>query len=584
MADDTTRLIKDRLPIEEVVGSYVQLRPFGKVLKARCPFHDERTPSFVVTPDRAMYHCFGCNRGGDIFSFVQEIERLSFREALQLLAARAGVSLGESSEDTKAERHRARLRALLTDAAKFYQITIRKTPAPVEYLVSRGLTKETIVAFGIGYAPSGWSGATDTLRTRGYSESELIDAGISIRGNKGLFDRFRERIMFPISDHQARIVGFSGRVLPGTELAKRDDVGKYVNSPETELFHKTSVLYGFDRARQAIAREGACVLVEGQLDVVLAHQAGTQHVVALSGTACTPEHCALIGRFTDTLVLALDQDKAGLRAALRSASVAYEAGLEVDALLLPAGSDPADIIRDNPDVWKEILSKRRDVVAVQAEHIRDTMNDPRARLRALRLDLFPLLARVPRELSRDQKLRSLAHVLDISIDALRKDFQTFVEGETGAPRPKPAGAGGAAEQKEKAPALRTTHDVIEEQIVGILIASKDLKLAEQARTKMDALLGVGSYDRVRAQYAGSEPRLATESDLVYREATTEKYTQVLNELFLRYELILAQRESEALLAQVRHAERTGDTATAQTLLRTVHELSERIDSLRRSAI
>ena len=253
----TIETIKQKLPIESVVGSYIKLEKSGKNFKACCPFHSEKTASFQVTPDLGIYKCFGCQKGGDIFSFVQEIEGVTFYEALVSLAEKAGVTLDRSSdlEDGKPSRF-ATLRTIMNDAAKFYEVNFRKSPEVVNYLLSRGVTKDTMITFRIGYAPKGWGNVSDYLKNlpsqnssfgkaRKYSPQDIISVGLGIQGERGIYDRFRERIMFPISDGQGRVVAFTGRVMPGTEESTRP-VGKYINSPETDLYHKSNILFGYD--------------------------------------------------------------------------------------------------------------------------------------------------------------------------------------------------------------------------------------------------------------------------------------------------------------------------------------------------
>ena len=349
---DTVQQIKDRLSIVDVVSQYVKLQRAGASLRARCPFHAERTPSFHVSPERGTYHCFGCNVGGDIFSFVEAIEGLDFKGALKVLAERAGVELVYERGGKEKKDERERLFELLEAATIFY--TSRLNDAAKKYLKERGMTDATIQTFRLGLAGDSWSEASEYLRTKKFTDKEILEAGVAKNpagqqaaygaGNERsrLLDKFRNRIMFPIADSAGRVVGFSGRIFGE---AASPDAPKYLNSPETPLFHKSRVLYGFDKAKVAIRKLNCAVLVEGQMDLLASHQAGWANTVAVSGTAFTPEHAALVKRMTENLVLALDADEAGIKAAGRAARTALQGGLNVKVARLPTGLDPADLIQ-----------------------------------------------------------------------------------------------------------------------------------------------------------------------------------------------------------------------------------------------
>src|SRR3989344_154783 len=379
---DTVQQIKDRLSIVDVVSQYLKLERSGGSLRARCPFHAERTPSFFVSPERGTYHCFGCNAGGDIFSFVEQIEGLDFKGALKVLAEKAGVPLVYERPEKRDSRDR--LFELLETAAIFY--ASRLNDSSREYLAKRGITEGTLKSFRVGLAEEAWSAASDYLREKGFSEKEIIETGIAKKGERGMLDKFRNRIMFPIADSAGRIVGFSGRIFPGTTSPKdlatgqveRTDGGfeppKYMNSPETPLFHKSQILYGFDRAKQAIRKHNCAVLVEGQLDLLASHQAGWGNTVAVSGTAFTPEHAALIRRMTDNLVIALDADEAGIKAAGRAARAAIAGGLNVKVAQIPTGLDPADLIlQKGAEAWRDAIRNAKDIIAFLLDVLEEHM-------------------------------------------------------------------------------------------------------------------------------------------------------------------------------------------------------------------
>ncbi len=438
MAGDTVQQIKDRLSIVDVVSQYVKLDRAGASLRARCPFHAERTPSFHVSPERSTYHCFGCNVGGDIFSFVEAIEGLDFKGALKVLAEKAGVPLVYERPEKRDERER--LFELLEVATIFY--TSRLNDAAKKYLKERGLSDTTIQEFRLGLASDSWTAASEYLKAKKFSDKEILDAGLAKNPSTGLgagsergslTDKFRNRIMFPISDSAGRVVGFSGRIFPSTgstsspqassgQVAKKEggfEPPKYMNSPETLLFHKSRILYGFDRAKVAIRKVNCAVLVEGQMDLLTSHQAGWANTVAVSGTALTPEHAALIRRMTDNLVLALDADAAGIKAAGRAARVALQGGLNVKVARLPTGLDPADLIQtQGPAEWKKTIRDSKDIITFLLDVLEEhTPQQDRFR-RVVEAVVLPFLTDVQSPIAREQYLREIAKRLGVSESAV----------------------------------------------------------------------------------------------------------------------------------------------------------------------
>jgi DNA primase len=370
--------IKGRLPVADVVGETVQLKKAGTTLKGLCPFHGEKTPSFVVTPARDTWHCFGCGKHGDIFTFVMERDTLAFPEALKQLAARAGVELDERTK--REDAHNARLRTVLEGAIAFYHavLTGSRTGAPaLDYLHGRGFTDETIERHQLGWAPGGWDQLVRQLATKRHvTPQELLEVGLASPRQRGggVYDRFRERVIFPIRDASGHPVGLGGRIL-GKEGEDGIDRGpKYLNSPATPLFDKSRTLYLIDRAKTAIRKSGQAVIVEGYTDALMAHQAGFENVVASLGTALTPQQVALITRYAKRIALAYDVDAAGEKAGTFGATAleevirqlaAGDTGVELDdvrVVRLPAGRDPDEVLRDEPERWREEVRTARPIV------------------------------------------------------------------------------------------------------------------------------------------------------------------------------------------------------------------------------
>ncbi|MEN9337857.1 MAG: primase, primase protein [Candidatus Parcubacteria bacterium] len=378
--------IKENLSIVDVVSTYVRLEKSGAQFRARCPFHNERTPSFYVSPERKSFHCFGCQAHGDIFTFVEKIENIPFFDALKILADRAGISL----KDTERNKEESRLIALLKDATEHFERNLKNSPEARQYILERGLTEETLQTFHIGYAKNEWRDLFIFLASKGYQPEEMEAAGIMIKTEKGYYDRFRGRIMFPIRNVSGATVGYSGRILPSfvdPSVAQ----GKYVNTPETALYHKSKILFGYDTAKKEMSQSKSVVVVEGQMDLCMSYQAGVHNTVAVSGTAFTDEHIHLIKRFCDTVILSFDADQAGQSALKKTAQLCLLGGLDVYVIVDMGTKDPADLIREHPDTWRTCVEKRKHVVEVILERVLETEGDTRLQGRRIVAEVLPFI-------------------------------------------------------------------------------------------------------------------------------------------------------------------------------------------------
>ena len=378
MAVGVAAEVKNKLSVVEVVGESVSLKKAGTTYKGLCPFHGEKTPSFVVTPARETWHCFGCGLGGDIFSFVMQRDSVTFPEALRTLAQRAGVEIDERTK--REDEHKARLRQVLDSAIAFYHAVLTSSRAgatALDYLHARGFTDETIATHQLGWAPAGWDQMTRTLGAkRDVRSEELLEVGLASprqTGRGGVYDKFRERVLFPIRDQNGHAVGLGGRLLQG-------DGPKYLNSPATPLFDKSRTLYLIDKAKGAIRKSGQAVIVEGYTDALMAHQAGFENVVASLGTALTPGQVALLTRYTSRIALAYDVDPAGEKAG--TLGVTSLAGLigqlqgdtsgvkleDVRVARLPDGKDPDEVVREAPADWEAAIAKAKPLVEYLIDH------------------------------------------------------------------------------------------------------------------------------------------------------------------------------------------------------------------------
>ncbi|MBI4262350.1 DNA primase [Candidatus Uhrbacteria bacterium] len=373
---DTVQEIKSRLGILDVIRDDMQLKPAGSSWKGLCPFHHEKTPSFFVSPDRQVWHCFGCGEGGDLFAFVMKRQGLEFREALEMLATRAGVTI--EHYDPRRMSQKSALFEILQVAQELYTKMLL-SPEGVgarEYLGSRGITTEVIDRWGIGYAPDAWDRMSLELIRRKYRAEDIRTSGLVVPrkaeqkrhlDSLPFYDRFRNRILFPIRDLQGRTVGFGGRVMPVTSPSpsptrrgeSEHDEPKYINTPETPIYEKSKILFALDRARHDIRTKDFAIIVEGYMDALTAHEAGYTNVVATSGTAMTAEHVQIVKRFTENVALSFDEDAAGRAAVERGIDAALAAGMNVSVLSIPNGKDPDECIRHDPALWEAAVRNRQ---------------------------------------------------------------------------------------------------------------------------------------------------------------------------------------------------------------------------------
>jgi DNA primase len=409
--DQDIEEVRRKAGLIEIASEYMQVRKAGSArFKALCPFHQEKTPSFSLEAARGLYYCFGCNKGGDVINLVMELESLTFVEAVERLAEKVGVRLTyeqQSAADRQAAGRKQRLIAAHREAVAFYHALLMDSPeakAAREYLKGRGLSKETVAAFSLGWASARWDDLCRHLAKKRFTEPELIEAGLALRSERGsLIDRFRGRVMFPTFDVAGEPVAFGGRVLD-------DSTPKYLNTADTPIFHKGRVLYGLNWAKKAVATAGRIVVVEGYTDVIALHQAEITEVVASNGTALTADHFSLIGRFAPRAVLAFDSDRAGNAAAERAFDAALASGLDVRVLILPAGKDPADLVTaKGGDAFREITKSAVPIVEYRLlrEIERFDLSDSEGRTRAVRAGI-PILVRIRDEVMRRDYTSRLA--------------------------------------------------------------------------------------------------------------------------------------------------------------------------------
>ncbi len=412
--------IKERLGIVEVISTYIAVNQAGRQFRARCPFHSEKTASFYISPERNSYHCFGCSKGGDIFTFVEDMEGVTFKEALKILADRAGVILDDyvhTVDDT------AVLYSILEKSKQYF--VSQNIEASKKYVSDRGITQKTTEHFQIGYAPNEWRSLVEHLSKNGFKDADIVRSGMAIETERGIYDRFRGRVMFPINDTQGRAVGFSGRILPVYDVPGKsgDKPAKYINSPETDLYHKSTILYGYDKAKNALRTSGYAIVVEGQMDLVLSHQAGFEQTLAVSGTALTNTHLDLIGRFTKKILFSFDGDEAGIKALKRSVEEALAKDFDIRVVKVPAGKDPADIISTDPEEWKNIVSQSTSIIEYLLLHYAKKHTDIREFRNIVDKEVLPYVRSINKSIDRAHFINLVSRAVDLPDAVIAKAVQ-----------------------------------------------------------------------------------------------------------------------------------------------------------------
>ena len=418
--------VKQRLDIVEVVGRYTPLTKAGRNFKALCPFHNEKTPSFFVFPERQSWRCFGaCNTGGDAISFIMKREGMSFGEALRSLADRVGVLMPSRIEPGPGRDEKERFYQANEVAAQFYHnllVTTAHGEKVREYLVSRGLNAKSVSDFQLGYSPATWESAKQYLLERGFTEMELITTGLLIQGDDGrTHDRFRNRLMFPIQDQRGRVTGFGGRALDN------ETQPKYLNSPQTPVFDKSDTLYGIHIAATSIRQLDLAVIVEGYMDVIVPHQYGFANIVASMGIAITDRQVTRLKRLTKNLVLALDPDEAGEEAMLRCIDYENSLGAEIRVIIVPGGKDPDELVRESPEAWRGLVEKATPVTDFAIERTASKLDMSTAKGKSTAVNsLMPIIARVRDDIRRDHYLTRLSKLTGIMYNKLESVLKNYL--------------------------------------------------------------------------------------------------------------------------------------------------------------
>lgn len=628
MADIQLQEIKDRLDVVEVLSGYIKVVKAGRNFKALCPFHNEKSPSFVISPDRQIWHCFGCGEGGDIFTFVMKIEGMEFPEALNMLAERAGVELKKTGgyfqkqENQTYSAKKTNVFAICQTAKNFYKEQLARTSQGQEakkYLLGRGLTENSINVFEIGYALDDWHALGNFLLGRKFSQADIFAAGFSVKNetNGTYHDRFRGRVMFPILDISGRTVGFGGR----TFAHKDSDEAKYINTPESPVYSKSKILYGLNFAREDIRKKNACILVEGYMDVIGSHQMGAKNAVSSSGTALTQDQIKIIKRYSENLILAFDGDLAGQEATSRSIDLATEAGMNIRIITLPDDKDPSDFV-DDPEKWKNYIKSAKRIMDFFFENSFKKSNASSVEgKKAIAEDLLPAIKKFPSKIEQSHWIKILAEKIGV-------DEKTLFEELKNAKIEKNSLRQTVREMPKKQFSQMTKEEKWELQILALLDALNDFpgnmehikksglvfsgnmpvkifeifnKFLEQEiesgkeRKKISAadagkmlsedLRQIISQTIIEMEYqkSGGEENIAGDEDGSAAEGDEWK-AELFSSLLERLVILQYERRKRALVADIRLAEKNKDHATRNFLANEFAKIAQKTEEFKKAKL
>jgi len=561
--------IKERLSIEEVVSSYIKLDKAGSNLKARCPFHNEKTPSFFISPDRGTYYCFGCGASGDIFSFVEEFEGLDFKGALKLLADRAGVQLEHFNP--KEESEKEKLYRVMEEATLYFENNLKESAEVLEYIKSRGINEKSIKDFRVGYAILDWRKLYDYLRSKNFSDTEIEKAGLAKKTEKGMYDRFRGRVMFPITDSSGRVIAFSGRIFVDDGKS-----AKYLNSPETPIFSKNAVLYGIDKAKDSIRKNNFSILVEGQMDLILSHQAGYKNTVASSGTAMSDStvskenvvsNLGLVRRLSPNIVLAFDADKAGANATIRAGKIALSLGMDVKVVKMGEGVDPADLIsKTGVDAWRQVIKDAKHIIEFLLNKVLENYkDDSRKAGREIKEKILPFVSALESSIEKMHFLKKISDRSGIPQSALEDDLKK-IEHELKYEKEETKLAIENVEKKLK-------KDPIERRLLGIAFWQENLE-----NKKIDPELIFKKLENTKEKYKDSKENLIYEAEVFYGDG--EDVEKDVKEMLSNLDEEYLNEERFKKIRELHIYEENKEVEKILKVMQDINELSKKIEDIK----
>ncbi len=593
---DELDLIKEKINVVDLIQEYIPVKKAGVNYKANCPFHNEKSPSFVISPERGIWKCFGCGKGGDIFKFIVEKEGVEFGEAVEILAKRAGITL-QRKKSAKSNT-RDRLFEANAKASEFFHflLTEHKLGKPaLEYLQKRGLTDETIKLFQLGYAPNSWQSLAHFLTKRGFTRKELVDAGLLIESRSNGYDRFRGRIMYPFVDVKGQYMGMSGRVLGKGEP-------KYLNTPQTQVFDKGNSLFGLNLTKADIRSKKMAIIVEGEMDMIMSYQSGVKNIVASKGTALTTGQIELIKKYTETVALCFDKDLAGDAAARRGIEMADQAGLQIKIIQIPDGKDPADTCQKDPELWKEAVQNAQSIYDYYLESSQKRFNPKTAEgKRAIGRELMPIWAKITDPMTSEHYIQKLAALLSVDDKFLKVEIKKSTQ--QGAPTYKTVAQQPVAPGRPAIGAFRSRQELLEEYLMSLLLRipagvtfvpkfPETIFLSENLRSLyvllvvyLDAISFQGKAFKISNFIKTVPPDLIEKVDQLYlieiddklgnSKAWQEEVEKVIKEL----KKALVKASLEKLSAEIKTAQTFGNMELLETLNKRFRDLSLKLKNL-----
>lgn len=591
-SDQVVEQVQSLNDIVEIISNYIPLKRTGRSFKARCPFHEEKTPSFVVHPEKQIFHCFGCGAGGDVFSFLMKYEQLSFPEALRRLAERAHVNLPENTRTSERERSEVeRFYQIYTAAAQFYRENLKHPQSGKtgrDYLQSRAFGDGEMESFQLGFAPSDWRKLCEFLSSKGFQEQDLLRSGLIVKSSQGSpYDLFRNRVMFPIANAQGKIIALGGRAL------EKDAVPKYLNSPESAIFKKRRELYALHIAKQAMAKSGelrSALIVEGYLDCIRLHANGFTNAVATLGTALTPEHVRVLKRYADEAVVIYDGDKAGEAASLRGLDIFLEEGMNVKVVCLPQGFDPDDLIRTKGrEEMVRLIESKQDFFDFKLQSLLKRFNKGDSLgLLKITSEFLESFARIQNPVLIDRYIKKLAGVLGVEENSLRSELNKLKSKQ----RPQENSAWQSAPPVSKKVPSKEKEPLVETLLLGLLL--HDPSRVERFSSLFPNYVFAGAMTREVFRLIGETSYQEGKSNFFLSKLMNRTSTEELKAFITRlmvmgdipaedrekaFEDCLKKLKSEEhdlalrqMRGQIARAEQIGDQDSVQALMRTYQEL------------
>ena len=579
--------IKSKIDILNLVGSYVKLSKTGINYRGICPFHNEKGPSFFVSPTRQLFKCFGCGKGGDIFAFIEEIEGVEFKDALRILAEKAGIILKMENKQVRTERER--LYEICELACLFFEKQLEASEwgkKAKEYLQKRGISNESIKKWRIGYSPDSWNSLSDFLVGKGYKREEIIRAGLALQSEKGYdsYDRFRGRIVFPIFDLNSKVVGFGARIFKDSG---KKETAKYINTPQTPLYDKSSILYGMHNSKVEARKKNQCILTEGYTDAIMCHQAGFENTVSVSGTALTQKHLHILKRYTENLILSFDMDLAGDNATKRGINMAEAEGFNIKIIERYAGAkDPADIIQENPESWKNLIDQARTIMDYYFDSAFLKFDRKTAQgKREIGNMILPAIKRMKSKIEQSHWISELADKLEVKEESVLEEFKNVtierhyeISSET-----TPLEHQAAGEPHHLT--LSDRKKLLEEKILSLIftdvhnlgaLTDQDYDLfSEHFRNMIEKIKTKEIDPKIILSESNSHPEYQFINDAIWKEELVgEDQAWPEIQLCIGHLKDLKKREKRTnLTSEIKKAEELGDSKKAESLTKEFHLIS-----------